>query len=990
MSTPSLNLIAASAGSGKTFQLTKRYAELLFNGNDISSILAVTFTDNAAKEMKTRIIQLLKNCALKNSQAKVFFENYQLYSQKSRNILDTLFERYNLFNVRTIDSFIASVFSLSSFELGHTPDINIKFNYRGNIDDFIFSFLSEIVSSKQTEMLDEFINFINETENSFIFDPTSKLIENFSWFFKKEDDYLAWLMPQEGSEKEKLNQLENTGRKILEKLKILFERYSSQDFYTAISDAVNAKDPYPAAKEIVKKGKVIKNKKIIVPKEIEEELVELSKQYLILRAEIFYAPYTNIFLRFREYFRKESKRTRSFILSSMVREIKRMIEDNKHQAIQTVMMRLSTNFKHFMIDEFQDTSYAQWSILKPFIEEALSCGGSCFLIGDIKQAIYMFRNADYRIMKDMIENPKDTIYIDTSPLKDGIQVLTTTENYRSSPVILDYINNFFGSERFENYLESNGFGGFKKIYNIKHTPQKKDDGYVKTTIIEEGLKDQIIKIIKDCAARFPLSSIAVLSYTNNTLKEVAGWLADEDINCISYSQLDLRENSIVLSIINLMRFINDLNEFSFSKFIFSQPFIKISGIERDKIENVMMDAMINEESKITAFKNSFPEIWKSHFEYLIEESRRCDIYSLLKSILSLYKISEFSDYSGYILKLMDLTSLLIKEENLYSLSDFVDFIDNSNEDDERFYVDVSSAVDAVKLMTFHKAKGLEFDVVINIFKQTKRGGSRIFYGIDGEKINLYALNESTIKADKRLEDIYFSNVMDEKVAEINTVYVALTRAKKELYNIVVDEPRGLDIFDVFENYTSGIKTSFEKTEKKTDEFMLSMVNHTKKTLQIVRPTSSIEADEGRIYHRAMSLILSGFSNGEDAIRKAFVFEKVGFKKEIFERVKKLIERTLSDNAFISLVRGYKIKSEIEFAADDGGIVRSDLVVEKEKEVNVIDFKTGQPEPSDILQVKKYIKALKEIYRDKDIIGYLYYPQEKKIVEVKHTGKEDLW
>ncbi len=990
MPTPSLNLIAASAGSGKTFKLTKRYVELLFDGNDISSILAVTFTDNAAKEMKTRIIQLLKNCALKNSQAKIFFENYQLYSQKSQDILDNLFERYNLFNVRTIDSFIALVFSLSSFELGHSPDINIKFNYRGNIDDFVFSFLSEIVWSKQTEILDEFINFINETENSFIFEPTSKLIENFSVFLKKEDDYLAKLMLKDGDEEKKLTQFINIGKKIIEKLKNLSENYPSQEFYSLIAQAVETNDPYQAAKEIVKKNRVIKNKKktdLEEKKEEEEEIVKLSKQYLILRAEIFYTPYTNIFLKFREYFREESKKTRSFILSSMVREIKRMIEDDRHQAIQTVMMKLSTNFKHFMIDEFQDTSYAQWSILKPFIEEAVSCGGSCFLIGDIKQAIYMFRNADYRIMKDMIENPKNTIYLDTSPLKNGIEVLTTTENYRSSAVILAYVNSFFGSKRFEDYLESNGFGGFKEIYNIKHESCKKDDGYVQTSVIKENLRDQIIKIIKDCAARFPLSSIAVLSYTNNTLKEVAGWLADEGINCVSYTQLDLRENNIVLSIINLMRFINDLDEFSFSKFIFSQPFMKIFGGKRDKIENVMLEAMINKESKISAFKNSFPEIWKSHFECLVEESRKSDVYSLLKSILSLYRISEnFKDYGGYILKLMDLASLVVEEENVYSLSDFIDFIDNSSQDDERFYVDVSSAVEAVKLMTFHKAKGLEFDVVINIFKQTKKGGSRIFYDIDGKEINLYALNESTIKADKKLEDIYLSNIMDERIAEINTVYVALTRAKKELYNIVIDEPRKLDIFDVFETCACGTKTRFEKADKKPDEFVFSIIECTKKNLQIAQITSSGEADEGKIYHRAMSLILNGLNDIDGAIRKSFIFEKVAFKKDILKRVKKLIEETLSDNAFISLIKGYKVRCEVEFAAVDGSVVRSDVVVEKEKEVNVIDFKTGQPGPSDISQLKKYLKALKDIYYDKSIAGYLYYPKQKKIVKVEAEEK----
>ncbi|MGC9070404.1 MAG: UvrD-helicase domain-containing protein [Elusimicrobiales bacterium] len=980
MSVPSVKLIAASAGSGKTFQLTKRYIELLFNGNDISSILAVTFTDNAAKEMKTRILHLLKNCAIGSEQASNFFKDYRSLSQKSQDILDNIFERYNQFNIRTIDSFITSIFLLSSFELGHIPDVNLRFNYKASVDDFIFSFLCELISLKKNKLIDDFINFINETENSFIFDPTSKLSEIFSLFFKKEDDYLAQLTNNHQQEGKKLSKLIHTGRDIIKKLKALSKKYK-ESFYSSFIKALELNNPYEAAKEALDKGRVIKDKIPILRQE--EQIINLSKDYLVLRAEIFYTPYLNIFLYFKEFFRNSSRKTKTFILSSMAGEIKRMIDDDRQLSIQTIMMRLSTVFRHFMIDEFQDTSHAQWLILKPFIEEALSCGGSCFLIGDIKQAIYMFRNADYRIMKDMIENPKNTIYLDTSTLENGIEISTTTVNYRSSSAILDYVNRFFGSQEFAKYLESNGFERFKEIYSIQHIHKTDDEGYVESVVVNDDLKSRFISIINDVASRFPLSSIAVLSYRNDKLKEIAAWLSDEEINCVSYSELDIRENSVIVGVINLLRFINNQSdEISFSKFILSPVFRGIFR-SRSEIEDMMITANLQRESKVESFKKSFPKVWENYFEDIIEESRKSDVYSLVKFIISLYAITQhFPDDNGYILKLMDLTSMVVREEGIYSLSDFIDFIDNASEDDERFYIDISSTINAVKLMTFHKAKGLEFDVVINIFDQTKKSGAMIFYDIDGQKINLYSLNQSVIKANKRLEGIYLSNIMDEKISEINTVYVALTRAKKELYNIVMNLRRKPDIFDLFKNYTAGKKTTLKKIEEKTSDFVFKITQPKKKITYNLIPNLSTAQDEGRIYHRAISLILMGCADSYFAVRKAFILEQIPFKKEIARNVEELIKETLSDKNLLLLIKGNRIRSEVEFANEDGNVFRSDLIVENEKGINVVDLKTGQPNISDISQMEDYIKALRHIYPKTAIKGYLYYVREKKIVEVK--------
>lgn len=992
----SITLIEASAGSGKTFRLTQRYIELLLKGNDISSILAITFTDNAAKEMKERIIKALKEIYFNPDDTKKRFTDGDRISSLKNNelcekvdkIVNEIFRRYSQFNVKTIDSFITSIFSLSSFEFDYPTNFSIRFDYKSAVKDKIVKFLAERILKEQTEKIDRFLKVLNEVERNSLFDPTDRIVSHLSEFFEKEDDFIAEIKRYQEKEKnDALKRLEEITQPILAKAKNIAERYP---VYSEILEGIKNKDGYTIAKKTVSddEGSIVhqryRHQLNQEEKLLSQDLLSLSKEYLKLNAELFYLPYLELYFDFKDEFEKMQKESQDIILSSLPR----IINSRLKEFIPELYIRLSSILTHFLIDEFQDTSHAQWSVIRPFIEEALSREGTGFLIGDIKQAIYMFRNADYKIMMDMIKNPKNTKYLDTSTLPEGIKVETIAENYRSSQIILDYVNEI--CEKFADHLESEGIQDFKEIYSVEHKAANEKKGYVKTVKISEGkIKEEFLKIIDDVIARVPFSSIAVLSYKNETLDEIASWLGGRGIPVISYGRLDIRNNTTIQGIINLLRFLNNPeDEFSFTMSVLSPFFIKkLKDISRDDIEKCFISHNISTTqkiSKIGVFKEHFGNIWDEFLKPLIEESSKRDVYSLIGLILSKFDIAEsFPQDNAYILRLLDLVSELIKDEGIYSLADFIDVIETASQDDERFWAEISPDIDAVKLMTFHKAKGLEFDVVINIFKDNHRSGPKIYYDVKEDGIRIYRLNEAISKTeDNTLQKIYLSDKRDEKIAEINATYVALTRAKSELYNIVEgreseekENKKPTHILDLLNEREMGEKIRIEKREDKISEFVAD-IKKTSDVEELIDPqvfNDTQEIVEGKIFHRALSFFFSDNIEPEKAVDLAIDYEDVLVEKNRKDDILNLLKKTLDDKKLMALISDNSlVKSEFEFADEKANIMRADLVVIENDRIKIVDFKTGTYKEEDEKQINTYISSLRKIYPSKKVEGFLYY------------------
>src|SRR5208337_2104648 len=240
--------------------------------------------------------------------------------------------------------------------------------------------------------------------------------------------------------------------------------------------------------------------------------------------------------------------------------------------VPDVYFRLGETIFHFLIDEFQDTSPIQWQNLLPLIENSLSQGGSLFAVGDTKQAIYGFRNADYTIMKGLEK---------TNPFPSAEHAVRELDtNYRSRRRILEFNERVFKEKVAGNdeYREAGGRSGLTE-YIQKPKEDKNGDGYVEVSFHERKLEEpaerkKIQELIKELLTRgYGYGDIAVLTQTNKDAVSATTWLNEGEIPFISYSSLDVRRRKITGEIIALMNFLDSPTaDFSFGAFILGDVF----------------------------------------------------------------------------------------------------------------------------------------------------------------------------------------------------------------------------------------------------------------------------------------------------------------------------------------------------------------------------------------------------------------------------------
>ena len=218
--------------------------------------------------------------------------------------------------------------------------------------------------------------------------------------------------------------------------------------------------------------------------------------------------------------------------------------------------RLAAVFRHFLIDEFQDTSLLQWKNLFPMVEEALSSGGSLFYVGDKKQAIYRFRGGDAYLMERIGAGLKHF------NLKEEF----LSRNYRSQKEIVEFNNRVFSRENILNFLgqvtcgDKDGFelevedrdeiaGVFKEAK--QEYSKEKQGGRVSFELVGAGegqadtediIKEKTISLIKKLRKRFECQDIAVLARSNNEVERISSWLIAEGLPVESEKTLNIAEN----------------------------------------------------------------------------------------------------------------------------------------------------------------------------------------------------------------------------------------------------------------------------------------------------------------------------------------------------------------------------------------------------------------------------------------------------------------
>jgi ATP-dependent exoDNAse (exonuclease V) beta subunit len=1002
---PNVTVITASAGSGKTHTLTMRYISFLLSEkiqfNDLRNVLAITFTNNAAFEMKQRIIGYLKMVALGNKdKTSELRELVPLSEAKLRNkaslLLDRIFDEYSDFQVKTIDSFMTSVFKSSALEFGYNPGFDISVDSSILIDYAFDLFLRDIQPGTHAiAAIEKSVRLLSKTrsaESSYIWNPYKTIGQQVEKLFGTLGSVVK--SPAIDGQYGMLDTL---------KEQIAVEAVVIEK--AALESGLETKSNTIDLLQLAKSGDVetvgaraalvvpLKKPKTKREEQLYRTLAEMLQphcdsfnglvvEYIRLSSRMYYLPYLECMM----FLRDSLERAKKQIGRIFIDEVSKKLSDYlREDIIPDVYFKLGEKIYHYLIDEFQDTSPIQWANIKMLVENSLASHGSLFLVGDTKQAIYGFRGADWTIMAELTKNN-----IFPSAFH---QVLSLDHNYRSFEKIVA-----FNEEVFQRVVSQTDYAAASQrsglaTYRQDALKENKGKGIVEVHLVgedEEVIPEKIrlLEILKGLYSRgYQSGEIAVLTPANGTVIEIGGWLNEQHIPFVSHSSLDIRRRRVVGDIIALLKFLDSpVDDISFLAFIAGNVFqhLRIYGIPDDKtgLLNVFasrLNSRQRREPLYRTFRDKFPEIWNEYFEELFNLVGYLPLYDLISAIYKTFNIFETcgEDEASFI-KLLDVAKIF-ENSGKNNLRDFLSFAGDDDESGD-WKIDVPENLDAVRLMTIHKSKGLQFRVVIVLLYDKRETRNDYYIAEEGDSISVLHINKAMANRVPSLGEIYEEQKIKNQVNELNSLYVAFTRAREEMYVIGVydKEPKVPTSFLPETLYLPGAKGPIVPSSQE----MISSIRpyHHRSMLRssIITPSSpaSDKTKRGEIMH----LILSKIRFYDEVPDIESIIEKLGI--EIDEAKEKQSMANVLKN-FLSLpdVREFfleKPSREVLIEQDvvdrSGRLFRIDRVVIDKERIVIVDFKTGGDDLKEMYagQISNYMRLIKEIYRIERVSGVFAY------------------
>ncbi|NQT28772.1 MAG: UvrD-helicase domain-containing protein [Candidatus Omnitrophica bacterium] len=1040
---PQVVVVQASAGSGKTYCLTKRYLHLLINPQlglnqiPLRNILAITFTNKATVEMKERILELLKKLAL-NAFSNKREEEDILYSlgvdkknaeSKAKLIMDELIRHYNFFQVKTIDSFINALLLGSPLSIDRSANFKIKRDYLQYLCFCLDSLIEQARDDKEVlNLFNKFLQHYLFVENRGRWFPKEDILNTLEYLFKLSNKHKKAFRPFPGESKDIIK----NKKYVFSQIKELSEHFPLDMNASAKKNIISFLDKSDDIFDIAVLPAYLKSLQVPMNKGKEapddfikkwKRIYNLLKELVKLEVEVSYSPYVRLYQRITDLFQIISKKEDVLFLGELNRKA-RLLFDEEGVTVAEVYYRLATRFKHYLIDEFQDTSLLQWENLEMMVEEALSTGGSLFYVGDKKQAIYRFRGGEVELF-DAIRKKFAHFNVRNTQL---------TENWRSQKAIVEFNNKVFSKENLKTVLDLSGMAkelgrkrkNIDEILDIfKDATQKQrednDCGYVYVERIEEKNKQErdevmrpkILDLLRELKSRFQYEDIAILTRDNNEVELITSWLLEAGFPVESEKTLNVIENSLIKEIISFLDFLySPLDDLGFASFILGQVFSRLTNIACRDITEFIFG--LHKEGKIgrnlplyRLFQKKYPEIWDKYIDKFFKTVGFISPYELVTSIYQTLKIAEnFKKNQAFFMKFLELIKQ--REDDCVGLGEFLSYLKEATQED--LYVNIAHS-SSIKVLTIHKSKGLEFGVVVIPFLRMDispetgaKGSSSYVVPNRDDKLGLMRITKDYRAFSPFLQEIYIQSYGKACVDELNNIYVALTRAQFELYIFIPKRsfnsnnkarymiPEGIN--------ESGSKMKYRREEKDAQSIIDISPSVYKEWPELIPGEfgdwQSIKNRtnilEGNLMHTILSRI--GGCQGLDteglikravsAARAQYPFIEDFFLYE--ERVRELLAK--KDLKSIFFVPASSVFCEKEVVNRFGDRKLIDRLIVGEKEIWIVDYKSSQEARLDHeKQINEYVQIIKDIYPKREVRGFLVYLDSMIKEEV---ARVDLW
>jgi len=1046
-------LYRSSAGSGKTYTLVKEYLKIILQEPEkFKHILAITFTNKAAGEMKDRIMQSLKKLAKGEDPElektlKQEIPEVRNIDRISQDILTTLLHNYSDFAIMTIDSFIHKVIKAFALEIGLPLNFTIDLNYE-KIQTYVIENLMADVGKDPyvTDIILEFVFSRVRQNKSWNIEGDIRKFEaelfnekNFDWVKEVStfdnvvfDRVTARLKSIRDDFIKRFNELGTTAMKLIGDAGLTIDDFAYKKSGAA---AVFQKCANMGEKDLktfdigvrfrngewYSKGASAEIKAAI-ENLLENGLSQIGEDILShfkhSRAQALTAVSVldNIYLaavinRLKTLVDEYKKLNNVIPISEFNIKVHEIVENSPVPFIYAI---IGERYNHYLIDEFQDTSKLQWENLFPLIDNSLGSGFFSMAVGDGKQSIYRWRGGDVEIMETDIRK---------KILPEQLAVYPLDKNFRSRKNIVDFNNRFF-QEISESYKEANPLMG--QVYSdISQIPERKKGGFVSLQFIDEPSNeeedldvqvfDRVSDIIMHCRERdYEDSDIAILVRENRDGQKIAEDLLAKNIQVVSPDSLSLPKLPLIRFLIDVLTYLsNPGNKVAEASILY---FMALNGKKQTaENEQTMTPSAVGD--FIMGDKNwdRLPEQLKAFFkrrEYLI----RMPVYEVVEEVIRIFKLPGSLDFEskGYLQAFLNIVSRYTAD-NSVDISSFLDWWEFREED---FYMVVPETKPAVKIMSIHKAKGLEFPVVIIPYANWAHKMDQQLWLTSKPPLPTDPVLDfpMPVKSVKLLTETFFKEAYLEEeekmtIDNINLLYVAFTRAVDNLYiiarrkkskeknvNYELLETRAAPMMreapDNPGHFNFGELTVKGKDREKAGapecesaEALIS-TNWTEK-ITIRRKSKEFwrfdtaYREERRNWGILVHQVLASIRTLDDVPRAV---ERTVISGDIKAAERESLEKEIREvfnipqvNEWFDPVRAGRLFIESPIMTK-AGVLIPDRVMISDGKVTVVDYKTGGKHPSHAEQLKGYKEALQNMgYEHVD--AYLLYLESKEIKNV---------
>ncbi len=1030
-----LQILSASAGSGKTYRLVLTYLELLFvseKAEPFSHIVAMTFTNKAALEMKTRIIEALEVMSFpdqfpkeKRKYEAVLCQSLKISTEKlekrSREILLRILHRYEDFKVLTIDKFNLRLIRSFAKELDLPADFEVIIKEDEILENVVDQLLND-VGTAEHQLITQLVLTYSKV----------KLEEGEKWNFRKDlIDFLAILKSEKHqSTIEKLVSYEFTNpdfqslQKAISALraKFLTEKNEFIDFLDSIdiwSDSTRIAGGKPTLKTLSK----LKGEK--VPKEpfltsacisnltegnkstppidgVPERLQQFESIYTSIARELdlllsIRNNYHNMWLLQLLAVRLENMRkNESLIRISEFNQLIGQLVQNEEAPF--LYERLGNRYDHYLLDEFQDTSRMQWLNLVPLVHEGIAKANLNFIVGDPKQSIYRFKNgiAEQFVVLPKIYNPEnDPIVAEKSAFFELLgEKNQIKQNWRSNKTIVEFNNAVF--EALGNKLPEETRDFYKDIlqdsvsqktgyvhiqaFDKKEFPESKG-GEVTQTIawIEEVLADGFLP--KD---------ITILGRRNEECNRWAAHLIAAGYKVISADSLFVNSDIIVQWIITYLEKRRSPSIDNISKKFISQTLL-VKRLPLSKYDEYLVE--------VEGKKYKFLDEIRFIDDFFLTEKdfyfNYQSIFDLITKFCDLVKIDPLDNH--YVHHLLDMAF----QFDLRFGPDLQLFLEQYKQIGYKSPVQLPESDDALTIMSIHKSKGLEFPVVIipNLsMGDPQKDKQKYYVEIEGRPSLLDGKKTATIEGYEHYPQVEANQIMTDN---LNMYYVAFTRAEsrlyvRSLYEKSKEEGKFIDILDelfpaqwneektelilgeriIHESVNRIFKGDFnEFTPDSLRDFLWFPSIALEKNNRQEEYTMSDAQLYGNQFHLLLSVVESEFDI-DVKLNELIAQGEIDFenKERISAEAKNLFEIHLGK----MYAEASKILNEKKILFHGEKNSRPDKIFVNGKEATVIDFKTGEPRKSHEKQISHYANLMMKMGFEKVKKGLLYTEMSEMI------------